>query len=107
MDDQTQPVGFIGLGIMGLPMAGHLLRAGHKLYVFSRTKAKADPLVTVSRHSIALTSASGFVAESLGGAGSISDNHIVEIEVVGDSSLDWTDSSTVALQVEVQIWVKD
>ena len=26
-------VGFIGLGIMGSPMAGHLLKAGHKLFV--------------------------------------------------------------------------
>ena len=26
-------IGFIGLGIMGAPMAGHLLAAGHKLFV--------------------------------------------------------------------------
>jgi 3-hydroxyisobutyrate dehydrogenase-like beta-hydroxyacid dehydrogenase len=26
-------VGFIGLGIMGRPMAGHLAKAGHELYV--------------------------------------------------------------------------
>jgi len=26
-------LGFIGLGIMGTPMAGHLLAAGHTLYV--------------------------------------------------------------------------
>jgi 2-hydroxy-3-oxopropionate reductase len=32
-------LGFIGLGIMGKPMAGHLLKAGHTLYVHSRTKA--------------------------------------------------------------------
>jgi len=36
---------FIGLGIMGLPMAGHLLGAGHQLRVFTRTKAKADALL--------------------------------------------------------------
>jgi 2-hydroxy-3-oxopropionate reductase len=29
-------VGFIGLGIMGAPMAGHLLAAGHELYVDGR-----------------------------------------------------------------------
>ena len=29
-------VGFIGLGIMGLPMAGHLLKGGHALHVFDR-----------------------------------------------------------------------
>jgi 3-hydroxyisobutyrate dehydrogenase len=36
---------FIGLGIMGLPMAGHLLSAGHQLRVFSRTKSKATSLI--------------------------------------------------------------
>ena len=28
-------VGFIGLGIMGVPMAGHLMDAGHELYLYS------------------------------------------------------------------------
>jgi 2-hydroxy-3-oxopropionate reductase len=31
-------IGFIGLGIMGAPMAGHLMAAGHKLFVFKRGK---------------------------------------------------------------------
>ncbi len=30
-------VGFIGVGIMGRPMAGHLIRAGHSLFTFSRS----------------------------------------------------------------------
>lgn len=38
-------IAFIGLGIMGLPMAGHLGRAGHDLRVFTRTKSKAQPLL--------------------------------------------------------------
>ena len=33
---------FIGLGVMGYPMAGHLARAGHDVAVFNRTAAKAD-----------------------------------------------------------------
>ncbi|MBI5011647.1 MAG: NAD(P)-dependent oxidoreductase, partial [Methylocystis sp.] len=32
---------FIGLGVMGYPMAGHLHRAGHKVRVYNRTAAKA------------------------------------------------------------------
>ena len=32
---------FIGLGVMGYPMAGHLARAGHAVTVFNRTPAKA------------------------------------------------------------------
>jgi 3-hydroxyisobutyrate dehydrogenase-like beta-hydroxyacid dehydrogenase len=37
--------GFIGLGIMGSRMAGNLLKKGHELIVYNRTKEKADPLV--------------------------------------------------------------
>ena len=39
-------IAFIGLGIMGLPMAGHLLAAGHSMRVHSRTKSKAATLIT-------------------------------------------------------------
>jgi 3-hydroxyisobutyrate dehydrogenase len=35
-------VAFIGLGVMGYPMAGHLARAGHDVAVFNRTPARAD-----------------------------------------------------------------
>lgn len=38
-------VGFIGLGIMGRSMAGHLQDAGYKLHVYNRTKSKADELL--------------------------------------------------------------
>ncbi len=35
-------VAFIGLGVMGYPMAGHLARAGHRVAVYNRTAAKAQ-----------------------------------------------------------------
>jgi 3-hydroxyisobutyrate dehydrogenase-like beta-hydroxyacid dehydrogenase len=35
-------VAFLGLGVMGYPMAGHLKRAGHDVTVYNRTAAKAD-----------------------------------------------------------------
>jgi 3-hydroxyisobutyrate dehydrogenase len=35
------PVAFLGLGVMGHPMAGHLVRAGHRVTVYNRTGAKA------------------------------------------------------------------
>ena len=35
-------ISFIGLGVMGYPMAGHLKRAGHDLTVYNRTTAKAE-----------------------------------------------------------------
>jgi 3-hydroxyisobutyrate dehydrogenase len=40
-----QRLAFIGLGIMGGPMAGHLLAAGHSLVVNTRTKARAEGLL--------------------------------------------------------------
>jgi 3-hydroxyisobutyrate dehydrogenase-like beta-hydroxyacid dehydrogenase len=42
---ETQParkVAFLGLGVMGHPMAGHLSRAGHQVTVFNRTASKAQ-----------------------------------------------------------------
>ena len=45
-------LGFIGLGIMGAPMAGHLRAGGHGLFVTTRSKvpqALADA-VTLERH---------------------------------------------------------
>jgi 2-hydroxy-3-oxopropionate reductase len=35
-------LGFIGLGIMGTPMAGHLIAAGHTVFVTTRSKVPAD-----------------------------------------------------------------
>ena len=38
-------LGFIGLGVMGQSMARHLLQAGYPLYVYNRTRAKAEALL--------------------------------------------------------------
>ena len=38
----ARKVAFIGLGVMGYPMAGHLARAGHAVTVYNRTPAKAQ-----------------------------------------------------------------
>jgi 3-hydroxyisobutyrate dehydrogenase len=38
-------VAFIGLGVMGAPMAGHLAKAGHDVTVYNRTRAKAEAWV--------------------------------------------------------------
>ncbi len=43
-ETSRQPVGFIGLGIMGRPMAGHILKGGHPLTVFNRTRSKTAEL---------------------------------------------------------------
>ena len=38
----TCNVAFIGLGVMGYPMAGYISKAGHNVTVFNRTGTKAD-----------------------------------------------------------------
>ena len=35
-------IGFVGLGVMGFPMAGHLVKAGHEVTVFNRNPARAE-----------------------------------------------------------------
>jgi 3-hydroxyisobutyrate dehydrogenase len=45
VDPRTTRVGFIGLGLMGGPMAGHVQSAGYELHVYNRTKAKAEALL--------------------------------------------------------------
>ena len=41
----TSNIGFIGLGIMGAPMAGHLLAAGHRLFIHTR-RAAPEPFAS-------------------------------------------------------------
>ncbi len=41
----TFKIAFIGLGVMGYPMAGHLMRNGHPVTVYNRTRAKAEKWV--------------------------------------------------------------
>ncbi len=40
-------IAFLGLGVMGAPMAGHLVKAGHHVTVYNRTAAKAERFVAV------------------------------------------------------------
>src|SRR2546425_11308495 len=41
----SERIGFIGLGIMGRPMAGHLVDAGYAVTVWNRTRGKLAPLL--------------------------------------------------------------
>jgi 3-hydroxyisobutyrate dehydrogenase len=41
----NQKVGFIGTGVMGKHMASHLQKAGYPLFIYTRTKSKADDLL--------------------------------------------------------------
>jgi 3-hydroxyisobutyrate dehydrogenase-like beta-hydroxyacid dehydrogenase len=50
-------VAFVGLGVMGAPMAGHLAAAGHDVTVYNRTRSKADQWVRHHHNSSASTPA--------------------------------------------------
>ena len=48
----TKPIiGFIGLGIMGKPMARNLIKAGYPLVVHNRSRAAVNELEKEARHS--------------------------------------------------------
>jgi 3-hydroxyisobutyrate dehydrogenase-like beta-hydroxyacid dehydrogenase len=58
----TLRIGFIGLGVMGTPMAGHLANAGHALTVLDADRGKAERLAAAHR-GIAIAAAAREVAE--------------------------------------------
>ena len=49
----TCKVAFIGLGVMGYPMAGYISKGGHKVTVFNRTKSKAEKWISEYEGNIA------------------------------------------------------
>ena len=49
-------VAFLGLGVMGFPMAGHLVKAGHEVTVYNRTAKKSDEWVRSEEHTSELQS---------------------------------------------------
>ena len=48
-------VAFIGLGVMGYPMAGYISKAGHNVTVYNRTSSKAEKWVKQYKGNIAST----------------------------------------------------
>jgi 3-hydroxyisobutyrate dehydrogenase len=69
-------VAFIGLGVMGGPMAGHLAKAGHDMVVFNRTPEKAQRWVSAN---------GGRAAASVGAA--VEDRAAVALCVGNDSDV--------------------
>ena len=45
MEKAAIKVGWIGTGVMGKSMVGHLLTKGYQMSIYTRTKAKADDLL--------------------------------------------------------------
>ena len=74
-------IGFIGIGLMGLPMAKNLLKAGYELKAFNRTESKAEPLREFG----------GKISQSIEEV--VSDNDVVITMLTDDSSVDAVMSS--------------
>jgi len=53
----TCKVSFIGLGVMGYPMAGHISKAGHNVTIFNRTTSKAEKWLKEYKGKLAKTPA--------------------------------------------------
>ncbi|MDA7801480.1 NAD(P)-dependent oxidoreductase [Candidatus Pelagibacter sp.] len=69
-------IGFIGIGLMGQPMAKNLLKAGYELKAFNRTESKAEPLREFG----------GKISKSIEEV--VSDNDVVITMLTDDSSVD-------------------
>ena len=61
----SRSVAFLGLGVMGYPMAGHLASAGHKVTVYNRTLAKAAEWVKTHGGASAATPAAASAGADL------------------------------------------
>ena len=106
----TCNVAFIGLGVMGYPMAGYISKAGHNVTVFNRTKSKAEKWIAEYKGKMANTP-----AEAADGADFIftcvgNDNDLREV-ATGENGLFKTakagsifiDNSTVSAEVSRQL----
>ena len=106
---QKETIGFIGTGLMGNSMAGHLQKAGYPLHVFTRTKEKAENLVengAVWEESIAdLAAVSDVIISIIGTPKDVEDVYLGENGIVANAKsgsyiIDMT-TSKPALAVEI------
>ena len=106
-------IAFLGLGVMGYPMAGHLATAGHKVTVFNRTLSKAQKWISEFEGSIADTPHSAvkdadFVMSCVG-----NDNDLLDITIGEHGAFSkmkngaiFIDHTTVSAQVTETLYKK-
>ena len=107
----TCNVAFIGLGVMGYPMAGYISKAGHNVTVFNRTKSKAEKWIGEYKGKMANTPAEAadgadFVFTCVG-----NDNDLKEVSL-GENGLFNTakkgcvyiDNSTVSAEISRELY---
>ena len=106
-------IAFLGLGVMGYPMAGHLATAGHKVTVYNRTLSKAKKWNTEFKGSIAETPYKAvkdvdFVMSCVG-----NDNDLLDITIGEHGAFSnmkkgalFIDHTTVSAQVTEKLYKK-
>jgi len=90
-------VAFIGLGVMGYPMAGYISKGGHNVTVFNRTKSKAEKWISEYKGKMAETPAEAakdaeYIFTCVG-----NDNDLREV-TLDSAILDGTDLSNTNLE---------
>ena len=102
-------VGFIGLGIMGTPMALNLIKAGYSVTAYNRTASKAEPVKQAGGKIVATPAEAVAKAEFV--VSVVSDSAAMEEVVCGKgggletlrSGAVWIDSSTISPVVSVKL----
>ena len=107
----TCNVAFIGLGVMGYPMAGYISKAGHNVTVFNRTKSKAEKWIGEYKGKMANTPAEAadgadFVFTCVG-----NDNDLREVSLGEDGLFNtakkgcvYIDNSTVSAEISRELY---
>ena len=107
----TCNVAFIGLGVMGFPMAGYISKAGHNVTVFNRTKSKAEKWVSEYKGKMANTPAEAaegadFIFTCVGNdndlkEGSLGENGLFKTAKKGSV---YVDNSTVSAEISRELY---
>ena len=103
-------VTFLGLGVMGYPMAGHIAAAGHEVTVYNRTTAKAEAWVAQHGGSIATTPAAAAADSDVVLSCVGDDPDVLQVALGSDGAIPamksgalYIDNSTVAAAVATQL----
>jgi len=107
----SHKVAFIGLGVMGFPMAGYISKAGHDVTVYNRTSAKADKWTSTYKGKTAATPAEAakdadFIFTCVG-----NDNDLREVTTGSDGAFQnvkkgavFIDNTTASAQVARELF---
>ena len=99
-------IAFLGLGVMGYPMAGHIAGAGHEVTVYNRTAAKADAWVAQHGGAAAATPAAAAAGADIVLSCVGDDPDVLEVALGADGAIPamregalYIDNSTVSADV--------